>query len=210
MKATLVTLVFVFGILILGKGQTAIEQSPKVPVWTEADRTYLLEHLIRSKQELIEETKDLTKEQWNFHESPDRWNINQIVEHIDLYELTFMAEISKALQGGPIPEFKHYLPDSIFIDPDPMSLKKNITTDYTKPFTISVPLGNNEGRNNVTWFTTMRDESIDYLKGATENLRLHYICFGPNVHQQYMMVFRHTERHLRQIKKVKLHPNYPN
>jgi len=209
MKIILSTLILVFGLIILSKAQTNANQTSGAPVWTETDRKYLLENLTRSKQELIDETKNLTKEQWNFKESPDRWSINQIVEHIDLYELILMHEISVALQSEPIPAFDHYLPDSLFIDPDPKSLKKNNTTDYTKPFTISVPLGNNEGRNNIIWLTTMRNESIDYLKKTTENIRLHYICFGPNVHQQYMMIFRHTFRHVRQIKKVKAHPNYP-
>jgi hypothetical protein len=209
MKIILTILTLAFGLITPGNGQTKTDQSSKVPAWTEGDRKYLLDNLIRSRQELIDETKTLTKEQWNFKESSDRWSINQIVEHIDLYELILMHEISMALQNEPIPTFEHYLPDSVFIDPDPKSLKKNVTTDFTKPFTISVPLGNNEGRNNIIWLTTMRDESIDYLKKTTENIRLHYICFGPNVHQQYMMIFRHTFRHVRQIKKVKTHPNYP-
>ena len=209
MKSFLVALTFVLVCFIPSKGQTNADQSSTAPVWTEADRKYLLDNLIRSKQELIDETKNLTKKQWNFKESPDRWSINQIVEHIDLYELILMHEISVALQNELMPTFKYYLPDSLFLDPDPKSLKKNNTMDFTKPFSISVPLGNNEGWNNIIWLTKMRDESIDYLKNTIQNIRLHYICFGPNVHQQYMIVFRHTYRHLRQIRKVKAHPSYP-
>ncbi|MBK5278286.1 MAG: hypothetical protein JJE09_05420, partial [Bacteroidia bacterium] len=202
-----ITLTLVFGILILSKGQTKTDLPSAVPSWTETDRKYLLDNLIRSKQELIDETKNLTKKQWNFKESPDR--INQIVEHIDLYELIFMHEISVALQSEPIPSFQHNMSDSLFLDQDPKSLRKNNTMDFTKPFSISVPLGNNEGKNNMTWLTTIRDESIEYVKNATQNIRLHYICFGPNVHQKYMMIFTHTDRHLRQLRKVKAHPNYP-
>lgn len=209
MKTILVTLTLVFGLHILSKGQATADQSSTAPVWTEADRKYLLDNLIRTKQELIDETKDLTKKQWNFKESPDRWNINQIVEHIDRYELIFMHEISVALQMGPIPNFPQHLSDSLFVDQDPKGLKKNNTTDFTKPFTISVPLGNNEGVANMIWFNKMRDESIDYLKSTSQNIRLHYINFGPDIHQKFMMIFTHTDRHLRQIKRVKEHPNYP-
>ncbi len=208
MKSFLV-LTFAFMCFISGKGQTNTTPSPTAPVWTEADRKYLLDNLIRSRQELIDETKNLTKAQWNFKESPDRWNINQIVEHICLWELIQMNEISVALRMGPLPDFTHYLPDSAFINKDTKRLNKNITTDYTKPFTYSVPLGNNEGKNNIIWLTTMRDESIDYLKKTNDNIRVHYICFGPNIHQRYMMFFQHTFRHLGQIREVKAHPNYP-
>jgi len=206
---TLFTLAIVLGLCTLSNGQTKPNESAKVPVWTEADRKYLLDNLIRSKEEIVAETQGLTTAQWNFKESPDRWSINQIVEHICLWELIQMNEISVALQMGPMPDFSQYLPDSVFVSKDPKRLNKNITTDYTKPFTYSVPLGNNEGKNNVIWYTTMRNESIDYVKKTTDNLRIHYICFGPNIHQRYMMFFQHSFRHLGQIRQVKTHPKYP-
>lgn len=209
MKRFLATVIFVGSILNLCNGQTKSEASSKIPVWTETDRKYLLDNLLRSKQEIIEETKNLTKEQWNFKENPDRWSINQIVEHICLWELIQMNEVSVALQMGPMPDFPQHLPDSIFVDSDPKRLHKNITTDYTKPFTYSVPLGNNEGKNNIIWYTKMRDESIEYLKKTNDNLRIHYICFGPSIHQRYMMFFRHSFRHLSQIRDVKADPKFP-
>jgi hypothetical protein len=81
MKITLVALTLVFGLIILVEGQTSTDKAPTTPTWTEADRKYLVDNLIRSKEEIIAETKNLTKEQWNFKESPDRWSINQIIEH---------------------------------------------------------------------------------------------------------------------------------
>ncbi|MGB4971984.1 MAG: DinB family protein [Cyclobacteriaceae bacterium] len=209
MKVTLLTLIFIFGLFLLSKGQTKADEPSKVPVWTEADRKYLLDNLIRSKEELIAATRNLTTAQWNFKESPDRWSINQIIEHICLWELIQMNEVSVALQMGPFPDYTHYLSDSLFISPDPERLKRNITTDYSKPFTYGVPLGNNEGKDNMTWLITMTNESIEFLKTDTRNIRIHYINFGPNIHQRYMMVFQHMFRHLGQIRDVKAHPNYP-
>jgi hypothetical protein len=209
MKITLVTLALVIGLLNIANGQAKADESSKVPVWTEADRKYLLDNLIRSKEELIAETKNLTKEQWNFKESHDRWNINQIVEHLCLWELIQMNEISTSLRIGPIPGFTDYRPDSVFINKDTERLNKMVTTDFSKPFTYGVPLGNNEGKNNMIWYTTMRNESIDFLKSTDVNLRVHYIYFIFNIHQKYMSFFQHTFRHLKQIREVKKHPNYP-
>jgi hypothetical protein len=208
MRISLGTLMLVFGLLI-AKAQANAVQPPSAPVWTEADRKYLLDNLTRNKQELIDETKNLSRKQWNFKESPDRWSINQIVEHIDRYEMIFMHEISVAIQMGPIPNFPHHLPDSLFLDQDPNDLKKNNTTDFTKPFTISVPLGNNEGASNMIWFNKMREESIEYLKSTTQNIRVYYINFNPDMHQKFMTIFTHADRHLRQIRRVKAHSNYP-
>jgi hypothetical protein len=210
MKSSLLTLTFIFGLLILSKGQAKPDQASTAPVWTEADRKYLLNNLIRTKEEIIKETKGLSKKQWNFKESPDRWNINQIVEHIGLWELLLMHEISDALARDPDPNFPNFPPDSVFFDQDPQGLKKKNAMDYTKPFSFAVPLGNNEGKNNVTWLMTMRNESIDYLTKETKNIRLQYdYCSGMNVHHYYLMIIKHTDRHLRQLRKVKAHANYP-
>jgi len=209
MRTTLLALIFVFGFFILSTGQTKTDEPSKVPVWTETDRKYLLDNLIRSKEELIAETKNLTKQQWNFKESPDRWSINQIVEHICLWEVIQMNQISTSLQIGPIPSFTDYRPDSVFIEKDIERLNKTATTDYSKPFTYGVPLGNNEGKNNMIWYTTMTNESIDFLQKTDANLRVHYIYFVSNIHQRYLTFFQHTFRHLGQIREVKTHPKYP-
>lgn len=185
-------------------------KSLKVPSWTEEDRNFLLQNLMRSKQELIDQTKTLSKEQWNFKESPDRWSINQIVEHIALWEILFMHEISKALARDSDSTYAYAAPDSVFLSENPKNLEGKNAMDYTKPFTYAMPLGNNEGKNNIAWLTKMRDESIEHLKKENKNIRLHYdYCAGPNVHQYFIMIFRHTDRHLRQIKKVKEHAKYP-
>lgn len=81
MKISLITLILVFGLLSDIQAQPKADKPPKEPVWSEADRKYLLDNLIRSKEEITAETKNLTNEQWNFKEGPDRWSINQIIEH---------------------------------------------------------------------------------------------------------------------------------
>lgn len=178
--------------------------------WTENDRKYLLENLIRSKELLVEETKNLSKEQWSFKESPDRWSINQVVEHIVIWEMLLDHEISRALRDGIKPDLaKTASPDSVFVN-FIMEEKVHVTTDYTKPFTYTVPMGLNEGKNNVAAFLKLRNESITYLETAKEDLRSYNLKPGsPNIHQRYITLFGHCDRHLRQIRKIKQHTGYP-
>lgn len=206
MKSLPIILTLLFGLTISSKAQLSEDQQPKTPVWTEEDRQYLLNNLIKSKEELIQETKGLSIEQWNFKESSDRWSINQIVEHLAIWELIVMHEISVALQMGEFPQLKKYPADSLFLGKSP---KKNETTDFTKPFSYPVPLGSNDGKNNIIWLTTMRAESIEFVENETKNLRLYYVNFGPNIHHKCMQIFAHNYRHLNQIRKVKDHSNYP-
>ncbi len=183
-------------------------QPPRL--WNNEDREYLKENLIRSRDAIAAETKNLSPAQWNFKESPGRWSINQIVEHLALWELLLEREINQALYGGYNPELAiEANPDSVIINYLQQE-KPHITTDYTKPFTFTVPSGANEGQNNLSWFLNMRNEGIQYVDTTTADLRYYFLRPGRgNVHQVFITIFAHTDRHLRQIKKVKRDPNYP-
>lgn len=189
----------------------SVTTTAQLPVnWTEQDRTYLLTELTRSRDELIRETKGLSEKQWNFKESPERWSINQIVEHLSIWELLFQREISQAMAGGPQPSLQQkQQPDSVklrFLKEE----RPHITTEYTKPFTFSVPMGLNQGQNNLTWFLKLRNESLSYLSTTKEDLRAYYLKEGRgSIHLIYISTFGHTDRHLRQIRKIKAHPQYP-
>lgn len=200
----------IFVVLVL-LSSCIVSQAQEAKLWTEADRKYLLENLIRSRDELIRETNGLTTEQWQFKESPERWSINEIVEHIAIWELLLESRISRQLDGGPQPGLaKDAIADSVnfnFI----MEEKKHISTDYTQPFTYTLPMGLNSLSNNLAWMLKMRNEAIDHVSKTSSDLRLYYISESrSNTHQVYITLFGHTDRHIRQIKKIKLHPAYPN
>ena len=178
--------------------------------WTDADRKYLSENLLRTKNLLIKETEHLSNAQWNFKEDPKRWSIKGIIEHLGIWELLFDREISMALNGGEQPELSKLSgPDSNvvrFI----MEENPHVTTDFTKPFTYTVPMEINSGSNNMQWWMKMRNESIGFVDSTGRNLRLYFQKAGRlNIHQTYINVFGHVDRHLRQIKKIKENKNYP-
>ena len=190
-------------VMLLANAQTTQK------IWTENDRNFLLEHLKQSRDQLMKETQNLTDTQWNFKESPDRWSIRQVVEHINIWELLLQREISLAYMGGPKPEL------AATATPDSVNLKNltdtsaHIATDYTKPFTYSVPLGLNTGDNNMAWFLKMRNESIDFITSTKDDLRLYFSRPGRSIHYVYLSTYGHTDRHLRQIAKIKRHAGYP-
>jgi hypothetical protein len=195
-------------VLVLSSSFPVLAQKRKL--WTEADRDYLIKNLISSRDELITETANLNEKQWNYKEAPNRWSINQVVEHIDIWELLMQHEISISLTAGPKPDFvKYIVADSNFYN-FIMQEKPHVATDFTKPFTFSVPLGINTGENNMEWFLKMRNESINYLKFTHDDLRNYVFKYDTaSVHQIYILTFGHTNRHIRQIKKIKQSPGFP-
>jgi hypothetical protein len=180
-------------------------------LWTEADRNYLLENLIRSRDELVKETAALSEKQWKFKESSDRWSINEVVEHIGIWEMLLMYDVTRGLRAGVVPE----LPMAAQADSIPLGFimeeAKHHSPDYTKPFTYTVPMGLNILSNNVALFLKLRNESINYIKTAKDDLRRYSRPHNKSssLHQAYITVFGHTDRHLRQIRSIKKHPNFP-
>ena len=178
-------------------------------LWTEADRKYLLDNLKRSRDSLILETKGLSEKQWNFKEAADRWSINEVVEHLGIWELILDREISQGLIAGPQPELtKNGRTDSSIVA-FLMEETPHITTDFTKPFTFTVPMGINSGKNNLAWFLKMRNESLMFLDSTSQDLRYYFRRGKGDIHQAYITTFAHTDRHLRQIRRIKTNANYP-
>ncbi len=179
-------------------------------IWTEKERKYLLDNLSRTRDSVIIETKNLSQAQWNFKESPDRWSINQVIEHLAFWDLLIQREISQALVAGPRPELaKDARTDSATLAFLAEEIQ-HIAPEYTKPFTYTVPMGLNEGKNNLAWFLKMRNEGIGFVDSTTTDLRAYFMRpRRGSTHQLFITMFAHTDRHLRQIRKVKLHANYP-
>lgn len=177
-------------------------------LWTGEDRAYLLSHLIQTRDSLIQETNNLTEAQWNFKESPERWSIKEVTEHIAIWELLLMHEVSKAL-GTKADTARMPKPDSLYAG-FILDEKPHISVEYTKPFTYTLPMALNDGKSNVAWFLKMRNESINFIDSTKQNLRIQYMTPGrPNVHQVYIYIYGHCERHLRQIRKIKTNSRYP-
>ncbi|MES2373787.1 MAG: DinB family protein [Bacteroidota bacterium] len=196
--------------LLMIAGFMAISSAQEFKPWSAKDRAYLLEHLTATRDAVINETKNLSPAQWSFKESVNRWSINQVLEHLVIWEIIFQREINQAIVAGPRPELtKDARTDSAvlaFLDED----KPHISTEYTKPFTFTVPMGLNDGKNNLTWFLKMWNEGIGFVDSTKADLRVYFMRAGKgSVHQVFLSTFGHADRHLKQIRRVKADPNYP-
>src|SRR5689334_5720965 len=97
---------------------SAQTQSPTPgKLWTEADRKYTVDNFKRTREALIKETESLTPTQWSFRESPDRWSIGEIVEHLGTWERAWSREIDMATRNKPQPELNEKCrPDSYYLE----------------------------------------------------------------------------------------------
>lgn len=176
-------------------------------LWTEQDRQYHLQNFNRTRDSLIRETSNLTDAQWHFKEAPDRWSIAEIVEHLALWEIIFARETGIMLRSDPRPELiQASRSDSSYLN-FVMEEKVHNSPDYSRP------TGFIRGKNNLDFFLNKNAETIRFVSNTESDLKLYFEQVGGgmfrNVHQVYLVQWGHVDRHLRQIKKVKSHPDFP-
>lgn len=195
-------------LLLLGTAGPLLAQSPvSARRWTEADRRYTVDNLKRTRDELIRETADLTDAQWHFHESPDRWSIAEVVEHLALWEIIWAREIGMGIRNTPRPDLlATSSPDSYYMD-FIMETKPHRSPDFSRP------TGFIRGKNNLVFFQRLRDQAIAFADTTQADMRVHFELTATesprNMHQVYIYQWGHVDRHLRQIRNIKQRPNYP-
>lgn len=198
---TLVLVLLLFG--LWGQKNTLAQTK----LWTKADRQYTVNNLKRTRDLVVQETEQLSPEQWRFKESPDRWSIGEIVEHLALWEIIWAREISIGIRNKPQPELNQTSKPDSYYATWIMEDSPHVSPDFSRP------TGFIQGRNNLLFFQKLRDQNIAFADTTQADMRASFeftaTDYPRNMHQVYIFQWGHVDRHLRQIRKVKAHPNYP-
>jgi len=176
-------------------------------LWTENDRQYLLDHLKKTTDALEKETTGLTEAQWHFKESPGRWSIAQVIEHLGIYESLYNREATVITNSTPQPELNETVKSDTFF------LEWMAETQPHVAGGLGLPQGLMHGADNWKYFKNLRDQNVAFIQATNADLRAHFTYRSGNVrwsiHQLYIILFAHCDRHLKQILKVKADAAYP-
>lgn len=199
------SMIFPFFALLL----TGILQAQEAKsLWTEADRQYTLDNMRRTRDALIKETENLTPKQWAFRDSTNRWSIAEVVEHLALWEIVWSREISMGSRSKPQPELNATSSPDSYYTTFIMEDKPHVAPDF------AVPTGFIQGKNNLTFFLRGREQAIKFVETTKLDLRAHFELtntqYPRNMHQVLIYQWGHVDRHLKQIRKLKAHKDYPN
>lgn len=188
--------------------------------WTENDRQLVISELNRTTVELQEAIENVTHDQWNFREDTTRWSIAEIVEHLEIQNLLHYREISVISKSPQYLQFR-----SITKGKDTFFSNYSTDTIHGKAQWFLEPLGRycslKDGQ--VAFFRARKEltklveeTDIDFRKQFTfrvpvEEQEIKNINIGQvrDLHQLLLTGIAHTDRHLSQIRKIKLHHNYP-
>lgn len=175
--------------------------------WAFTDKQTLLDQYQRTQKEVNDETAGLSVAQWNFREAPDRWNIGEVLEHLNMWQLVTLENVRYALYLGPHPELAQSVPSDSVTSSFIYEEEAHVSPDFT------IPTGLIPDVNNLKIFNLKCKEIIKGIEANQGDLRA-YIRLGKdgwhrNLAQMYIIQYGHVDRHLRQIRKIKADAKFP-
>lgn len=212
MNKTLIILTTFFFLSVNAKGQ-------QKRLWTEQERSFLVQQLEETKTQLEEEVKSLTAEQVHFRESPDRWSILEIVEHLEVQDEMYWRELDIIPRGPEMPKF------AAKVRGNDEKLLQYATDPGKADAGYLKPIGRFHTKElALAAFATSRNRMIDFIKTTPKDLRKYFtfrkyatdgslsepgIYDVRDLHQFMLTCIAHAQRHIGQLKKVKAHPAFP-
>jgi hypothetical protein len=174
-----------------------------------ADREKAVKYLDQTRDGVVAATKGLSDAQMKFKPAPDRWSIEEIVEHITLAEgflLTNTQEkVMKAPAGAPDRDY-------VKIDSIVLAMVPDRSHKAQAPGPL-VPTDRWTGAEALDQFLKARAKTMEFLE-TTPELRDHVVSSPPlnqpmDAYEWILFIAAHSERHTKQILEVKADPHFP-
>jgi uncharacterized damage-inducible protein DinB len=176
---------------------------------TKEERQYAIDLLQETKDNLLKKVKGLSPEQLNFKPDANTWSVAECVEHIAISENNIFGFAQMGLKEPADPSKR----SEVKMTDD--AVVKMISDRSTKVKTQEafVPTGKfGTFDATLTEFNTKRDNSINYIKTTSDDLRNHFndFPFGKiDTYQTVLLMAGHSRRHTDQITEVMSNPNFP-
>jgi len=174
------------------------------------ERQLVLDQLASSEARLLDLVNGLTLQQWSFRETPDRWSIAEIVEHLILFENFILQTIAKVLKAPPEPDKKALAAGNESLV---LGLANTRHTRIQAREALR-PAGNwPDADERIAELRKTRARTMTFAAETEADLRDHFfphLAFGDlDCYQWLLVLARHGARHALQIEQIKADPAYP-
>ena len=176
---------------------------------TSEEQSEIANHLKNSWNNLEELLGGLTIEQWNYKKADSIWSIAEIAEHLEKSEQQLFSLVTSTLQESEAAPEKAGKENTQEVMDAITSRDHKIKTrpDLEPSGMYDTP------ELFLKSFSKLRGTAISYAQTTEDQLRHHFIPFGPlgelDGYQILMFMSGHTERHIQQIEEVMKDPSYP-
>jgi hypothetical protein len=174
-----------------------------------AERKYALNILQETQDNLLKKLNGLTTEQLNFKVDTASWSIAECVEHIAISENDIFTLTQVALKepADPSKRSEIKIKDEDIVDLIADRSTKRKTTEALEPQGKFVDF-----EATLKEFKTKRENSINYVKTTSDDLRNHYFDFPfgrLDAYQIILFMAGHSKRHTSQIEEIMKNSKFP-
>lgn len=178
---------------------------------TSEERSEISAHLQYSWDQFENLIKGLTSDQWNYKPADSVWSIAEISEHLEKSEKALFSLVVDQLKASEAqPEKMEEIKGKTRFMMETITSRENKVT--TRPDLEPKGLYNSP-QDFLKSFSQLRYETLTYAMTTEDELRHHFIPFGPlgelDGYQILMFISGHTERHIQQIEELMDDPRYP-
>lgn len=184
--------------------------SAKAQDISQAEKERALQYLESTKKGVLDATRGLSDEQWNFKSAPDRWSVAQVMEHLAAAEDMIRGLVQEQVMKTPaVPvreteELKKVDETVLAMVPD-----RAHKIQAAEPLQPTNRFGSPAAAQKH--FAESRAMTEEYLK-STPGLRAH-LGDSPlgklDGYEYVLLIAAHSERHTKQMLEVKADPNFP-
>jgi uncharacterized damage-inducible protein DinB len=172
---------------------------------TAIERQRLLAHLDMTRAWLVDEVSGLSDAQLTFKPSPDAWSIAQVLDHLVMVGPIYWNDLQQALATPP--------GDVVVRDTDADILWYGIDrTHREQAIATEIPQG--KARDLTTLLRDHRrhhDRLRNYVRTTRDDLRRHLVPRqGSDAYQWVLLISTHEQRHILQIRDIKIAPGFPD
>lgn len=175
---------------------------------TKAERKFAVDHLNKTRADLIAAVQGLSDAQLNYKPAPDRWSVLECVQHITLASQGIYEFMQQTLKTPNDSAWKSTVTDEGFI--------KNVE-DRSHKAQAAEPLKPSHSTykdlaSTLKAFNDERDSLINYVNTNQDDLRSHIGNLGfakVDAYQIILLISAHTNRHTQQLNEVKANAGFP-
>ncbi len=176
----------------------------------DSERSYLIEQLTKSKEKFLASIAGLSDAQWRYKPAPNVWSVAECSEHIILSEEFIFGLSQQLLKTPAVDRLASATPEA---DRKIVAAVEDRSHKATAPEPI-VPSGKyNTPADAAAEFTKRRDKTIAYVRGTSDDLRVHVTKESPlgpaDAYQILLLLASHSTRHTAQLLEVKANASYP-
>jgi len=173
----------------------------------------LIAELDESTDILLATIDGLTPEQWVYQESPERWSIAGVTEHLVKSENALRGILADSILAG---EPSMEMPDSTMeADQGVRAMMADRSTAYPTIPPLE-PTGMYATPDEAAAaFEATRDQTVEFLKATDKDLRAYSGTLDEGMApmdgaQWVIFIASHVKRHVAQIEQVRAHEGYPS